>query len=390
LRDGRRSIAANVPVLFLVALEGDLVNTPSSIAEDSPTTPTTSQGPETTAAAQEAHGTPADAGRPAEDKLRTYREAFLLNQLLQALPDHKMEMGLANRKMGVPAKKHLGLTAEVANRLRDELAARQYLRIEKTGQRVSFELTDEGREYLQTLEQYPFPSRKAGAGTIPENLREYVKPYLLLRLLLAGESPIPLGQANRFDTLGKTHLRLTPRAARPFWDEMASEGLVRAEPRQRTVLYELTPAGRTYLASHDHYPHFDYKLRGTVLNELLHGHTAARGQESAQEAPPKALFTPRPADLSEAAWAEFEELRREQYGHTGLVPIHQVRQRIAEKYGPETARHDVLDEPILQLGRDGRVRLIALSDLQKATADQLNASIPGVNETLFYLERAYG
>jgi DNA-binding PadR family transcriptional regulator len=364
------------------------VNTPSSIAEDSATTPTTSPGPETATAAQQADA--AEAGRPAEDKLRAYREAFLLNQLLQALPDHKMEKGLANRKLGAPAKKHLGLTAEVANPLRDALAANHYLRILKKGQQVTFELTDEGREYLQTLEQYPFPTRQAAGGIVPENLREYVKPYLLLRLLLAKETPLRLGQANRFDTLGKTHLRLTPRAARPFWDEMAREGLVRAEPKERTVLYALTPAGRTYMASHDHYPHFDYKLRGTVLNELLHGLAAARTPETTPEAPPEPQFAPPPADLSEAAFAEFEELRREEYGHTGLVPIYQVRERIAAKYGPETARHDTLDEAILQLWRQERVRMIALADLQKATPEQLNASIPGVNETLFYLERTHG
>jgi hypothetical protein len=49
-----------------------------------------------------------------------------------------------------------------------------------------------------------------------------------------------------------------------------------------------------------------------------------------------------------------------------------------------------LDEPIRELWRRGRVRMVALADLTRATSEQLNDSIPGVHETLFYLENAHG
>jgi hypothetical protein len=68
------------------------------------------------------------------------------------------------------------------------------------------------------------------------------------------------------------------------------------------------------------------------------------------------------------------------------VPIHEVRQRIADRFGPAAARHDLLDDTILNLGRQNRLGLLAISDLGAADEQQLNDSIRGVNGTLFYLE----
>jgi hypothetical protein len=90
--------------------------------------------------------------------------------------------------------------------------------------------------------------------------------------------------------------------------------------------------------------------------------------------------------LGAAVLAEFQELWRERHGRSGLVPIHEIRQRIADRFGTAASRHDVLDEVILNLWRQKRLGLEAISDLAGATEQQLNASIPGVHGTLFYLE----
>jgi hypothetical protein len=64
----------------------------------------------------------------------------------------------------------------------------------------------------------------------------------------------------------------------------------------------------------------------------------------------------------------------------GLVPIHEVRRQVP------AADRAAFDDAVRQLWREGKVRLVPLSDLSKATRQQLADGIPGVNETFFYLE----
>lgn len=102
---------------------------------------------------------------------------------------------------------------------------------------------------------------------------------------------------------------------------------------------------------------------------------------------PKEKFRPFPtvatpeqqAQVRAAAERAFTELLP-QSPH-GLVPIWQVRERVSS---PDKA---ALDESILDMWREGKVRLVSLADLQKATPAQLDASVPGVNETLFFIEQ---
>lgn len=68
-----------------------------------------------------------------------------------------------------------------------------------------------------------------------------------------------------------------------------------------------------------------------------------------------------------------------------LVPVHEVRRRIAEQLGPEAASHHVLDQIIRNLRSDRKIRLIAISDNRGMTEQQLADSIPGLNETLAYV-----
>jgi DNA-binding PadR family transcriptional regulator len=118
-----------------------------------------------------------------------------------------------------------------------------------------------------------------------------------------------------------------------------------------------------------------------ILEEL---HSVAQSKPTSPPAP-----NPVPANLADEILQTFQELLRERYGHSGLVPIHDVRRHIAKEYGPEAARHDAFDEQVKQLSRQKRVRLLSISDLRDATREQLEDSIPGVNETLFYLEAAH-
>ena len=95
---------------------------------------------------------------------------------------------------------------------------------------------------------------------------------------------------------------------------------------------------------------------------------------------------PKAAELEDAVLAGFQELLRERHVRSGLVPIHEVRQQIAEHFGPAAACHDALDKVILNLWKTHRIGLEGLSDLSKATEQQLNDSIQGINSMFFYLE----
>jgi hypothetical protein len=71
-----------------------------------------------------------------------------------------------------------------------------------------------------------------------------------------------------------------------------------------------------------------------------------------------------------------------------LVPIPEVRAAIRDRFGEAVGGHDTFDDAVLGLWRAGRVRLTPIFDPAKAAPDQLRDAIPGVGETLFYLEAA--
>jgi DNA-binding MarR family transcriptional regulator len=321
---------------------------------------------------------------PVEDsRQRNYQRWCLLDHLLEAVPEHKLTKGEANRKLTAALRRELQLTPGMANRLREQLAQEGYVRLTKTGRNITYELTDAGREYLQTLEPYP---PEDAVAPVSDEIRGYQTTHLLFQLFKADGQTLGKGEANR--RRGPTDLELTPSAANLLRRQLAQQGALEIIKGSRSESYRLTPRGEELLATLRYYPTGQFSLKGRQLNAILDRVAgAARGHQ--QAAPTPEVAAPA-ADLARVVYEEFEELRRERYGHTGLVPIHALRHRVAEKYGPQTARHDVLDEPIRALWRQGRVRLVALADLQRATAEQLNDSVPGVNETLFFMEIARG
>ena len=84
----------------------------------------------------------------------------------------------------------------------------------------------------------------------------------------------------------------------------------------------------------------------------------------------------------------FEELRRERFARNGIVPVYELRRLLAARHGPTAGSHAALDPLLKQMRRDKRLRMIAIGDLSEATTDQLDDSVPGENETFFYIENA--
>jgi DNA-binding PadR family transcriptional regulator len=320
------------------------------------------------------------------------QRAFLLMQL-ESHADGAESLGPLNKQIGKAAQRELGLTAGVANGVRAKLAAEGFLAAAKLGSTFRYSLTDAGRAYLASLERPALSGRAKTTppveSNVPEEIRDGQNGYLLLQLLSADGEMLTRSDANKLipENL-RSSLSLTPANANIRRAKLAERGYLRVSRIGRSEIYSLTPDGLEYLAAGArHLDHLEFPVKGKALNALV----AAARESSFRPEQPSTGSTPvgAPPDkatLENQVLIEFEELRRERHGRSGLVPIHEVRQRIVERFGPPAGRHDVLDEVILGLWRQQRLGLEGISDLSQATPAQLSDAIPGVSGPLFYLE----
>jgi DNA-binding PadR family transcriptional regulator len=320
-------------------------------------------------------------------------QAYLLEQLVSHGGTGETAAAL-NRRITKTAQRELGLTAKVANDLRATLAERGYLAATKERRAVRYALTESGRAYLASLERPTLSGRAKPAtamdeAAISDEIRKAQNAYLLLQLLDADGATLTKGEANHLIP-GKlqTSLSLKPATANLRRAKLAERGYLRITKNGRSEVYSLTPDGLEYLAAGaQHLAHADFAVKGKTLNALVAAARELPFQGSQRTAPAAAAEAqPNKATLENAVLAEFEELRRERYGRSGLVPIHEVRQRISQRFGTAAGQHEVLDEVILGLWRQKRLGVEGISDLSLATPAQLNDAIPGVSGPLFYLE----
>jgi predicted transcriptional regulator len=221
-----------------------------------------------------------------------------------------------------------------------------------------------------------------------DKLAEYQRAFLLLHLLLAKDRTLGRAEANRkLTTVARKYLNLNAGVANRLRAVLSEEGFVQILKKtagRGAESYRLTDRGLALLGTLEQYPTASFRFKGQEINALI---SAVREVSDSWKEPKEPTRRPEPpTDLGAAIVAEFEELYRERHHHRGLVPIHEVREGIAARFGPDSARHDVFDPQVQRLRQAGRVRIVPISDLRSATAAQLNDSIPGVNETLFYLE----
>lgn len=83
---------------------------------------------------------------------------------------------------------------------------------------------------------------------------------------------------------------------------------------------------------------------------------------------------------------EFSTLVSGPYSRFGMVPIYELRSIIAERYGPEAASPERLDQALRDLRREGQLRLIATGSGGGFTPEQLAGSIRGESEIYTHLE----
>jgi hypothetical protein len=299
--------------------------------------------------------------------------------------------GDLNKKIPAAARRELQLTTEAANAGRRHLVEQGHLETTKQGQKVVYGLSESGRVYLASLEPPTFGVRslKIDETALTDEVREGQRAYLLLQLLDADGRSLTKGEANKFRNAPRTRLALTAPIANHRRARLADQGYIQITRAGGSEEYSLTRDGLDYLAAGARHYDAEFKVSGRTLNTLVAAareHSFERDQSAGRPRAERPI--PTPLELAEVVLAEFQELRRERHGRSGLVPVHEVRQRVVERFGPGAGRHDILDDVILDLRRRQRLGLLVISNPGDATEQQLNDSIPGVNGTLFYLEVA--
>jgi predicted transcriptional regulator len=313
------------------------------------------------------------------------RQAYLLH-LLAAARDRKLTRGELTKKLKTKAAQEAGLMTDAAPGLLEQLSAAGLIRAGKPGRAVVYELTDPGAAHLEAsrglLPQTPSAGGRGRVVPPPnDRVRDYRTGYLLLQVLRSPRHAVTEAEANaRLDTYAREGLELNAATASHLRHELTNRGLLAASGTGRAASFSLTPAGRAAVGNLAFPPDRTFPLTGKVLNDLLE---AAR-EVGKQFAPPTTEATG--PELERGILEAFEELLRERYAVSGLVPVFEVRAAVRGRLGGAAARHDTFDEAVLRLWRAKRFRLTPIADRGKATPDQLRDAIPGMGETLFYLE----
>lgn len=336
---------------------------------------------------------PAPDSPPATGADQLTPRVYLLDQIARG-PAAGASGGNLNKKIPAAVRRSLELTNPAANRVRDELAADGLLRKAKAGRTTTFALTDDGRAFLDH-HRAKLPPPKGFKSPSNDRVIEFRTIYLLLRTLAAESETEPdrstRAAANKFEKSWVDTLELNVATADYLRIGLCGRGFLTMTKAGPTPEFALTPSGRSELGSwgFDKLAEFELKFTGKTLNALLEAAREVGKQDLAAEpaaAPPALRPTATPDDIDRAIAAAFNDLLREEFAVSGMVPIHRVRAVIRDSLGDAAARHDAFDPAVLRLWQVGELRLFPITDLSKASPDELRDSIPGTGETLFYLE----
>jgi predicted transcriptional regulator len=328
------------------------------------------------------------AGAPQETAAEHRPQAYLLH-LLAAAPSRSLKQGELNKRLKTKAAEQTGTGPSVATDQLQRLATAGLVRIAQTKRAVVYELTDAGAARLDGLKDLLPPTRPVGGRgkIVPpsnEQVRGYRTGYLLLQVLRSPRQSVTEADANaQLDAYARETLELNAATASHLRQELVGQGRLARSGSGRGASYTLTPAGRLALGNAAFPPDRTFPVGGRLLNDLLEAAREVGKQFAAVPAAPPAA-----TDIEAAILAAFEELLRERHGATGLVPISEVRAAVRRRLGEAAGRHESFDEEVLGLWRAKRVRLTPIADHGKATPEELRDAIPGLGETLFYLEPA--
>jgi len=178
---------------------------------------------------------------------------------------------------------------------------------------------------------------------------------------------------------------------------LVAKGALAEHRRSNSVFYTLDPdRGPAALAAAKQHEAVSFTLTGATLNALL---AAARAAAPARivdieadgpteiEPPVNGPETarPRPTVGPDEILDYVKRLGADRYAGKDLIPIHEVRRLVAQEHGDAAAGHPALDPILKEMRSEGQLRMIAISDNRDATQQQLDDSIPGMNEIIYYI-----
>ncbi|WP_439625033.1 hypothetical protein [Gemmata sp.] len=344
---------------------------------------------------------------PADAWTERAREAYVLTALSQA-PDRTiskadLEVGFGGKGRPKAAElsakqphlalfrdQHcLGLNPATTRAVLTDLALRGAVRVQRAADAESYSLTTDGADLLGRLraECPVLPPAGKPSPAPKETLRHAREAYLLFKLFQSAKRTLWGSDAHASSK--KEPLKLNHATCWQVRGELAQAGYIALNWDGKEGRYTLTPSGVRYLTTLPFDELGEMKIKGSVLTELL---TAAReGERSATRGgPPPPAGSALTAEQLEAAVTDtFHDLLRGEFAGLQMVPIHELRRVVAERFGAHAASHSVFDERLLDMRRTDKVRLISIDDRSRATPDQLRDSISAVGETFFYAEKAH-
>ncbi len=168
--------------------------------------------------------------------------------------------------------------------------------------------------------------------------------------------------------------------------ELAGRGEVAERRAGVSQHWTLTDAGLAALAVARQHETATFTLDGKTLNALL----GAGPRPGDRRAPGPATGTESQAEAGPAFGASeveglVESLKAGEFSGKPLIPIPAVRRLAADRFGAEAASHPVFDRLLKAMRVEGRIRLTSIGNLADATEADLDAAIPGANETIFYI-----
>ncbi|WP_406700336.1 hypothetical protein V5E97_16110 [Singulisphaera sp. Ch08] len=312
-------------------------------------------------------------------------------RIFEKMTDGRLLAGDLKRKLKQLATKNASAGITDANQTLTDLIEKGFITLSGSAKEgphprpnASYRLTDKGREFL----------RPARPDLADEQLQTQ-EAFILLQVFRAKEQKLTRSELNgRLKTRAAMgQLEFDVKAAPVTVDYhlamLVDKGALVEEKRGNSVSYSLNrEAGARTLASVKQHDGVSFTMTGETLNALI---AAAR-----QASPlPAALLESRAAEpvsptnsrpLGPDAIADYVALlQSDLYAGKDLIPIHEVRRVVAEHHGAAAAGHPTFDPLIKQMRSEGQLRLIAISDNRDATQQQLDDSIPGMNETIFYI-----
>lgn len=164
----------------------------------------------------------------------------------------------------------------------------------------------------------------------------------------------------------------------------------RKTPKGGTATYySITPKGCAYLVNLKQYP-MRLVVNGKTINRLVElvreGTNEFSQPDGYQSSQASTVSIATAVDVEQAALDAISFLSKERFAHDRLVPICELRAEMRQRFGEALATHEVLDPKLRKLRSEKQIRMVPIGDPSNASSEQLNDSVPGVHETLFYVE----